>query len=100
MRLVTRNIDAVGISLKSGVAVLPLCFFLLCAGNLLGQVETGRITGTVTDPSGAVLPKVAVTIVAVQTNRRQEVVSDSDCRYSSGPLQVGTYRIEAQAAGF
>ena len=100
MSLVTRNIRATRVSLKSGVAVLPLCVLLLCAESLFGQAETGRITGTMTDATGAVMPKVEVTIIAVETNRRQELVTDSSGRYSSGPLRVGTYRIEAQSAGF
>src|SRR5678816_2897880 len=100
MSLVTRNIRATRVSLKSGVAVLLLCFLLLCAESLFGQAETGRITGTVTDATGSVVPKVEVTIIAVETSRRQELVTDSSGRYSSGALRVGTYRIEAKSAGF
>src|SRR6185295_1806944 len=100
MSSLTRNIHATRVSLKLGVAVLPLCFLLLCAESLFGQAEAGRITGTVTDATGAVVPKVEVAIVAVETNRRQELVTDSSGRYSSGPLRVGAYRIEAQAPGF
>jgi hypothetical protein len=82
------------------LGVLALCFFLLGAGRLFSQVDTGSISGTVTDPSDAVVPGVKVTIVAVATNQQQTFVTDSHGRYSSGPLRVGEYRIEAEGPGF
>jgi len=85
---------------KSGVLTLPFCLMLVCTEGLFGQAETGRITGTVTDATGAVVPGAGVILIAVGTNRRIELNSNEDGRYSSGPLQVGAYRIEAQATGF
>ena len=87
-------------NLKLGIAFLPLCLLLLCAENLFSQADTGRIIGTVTDATGAVVPNVKVTILAVETNRRQTFVTDNTGRYSSGPLQVGAYRVEAESTGF
>ena len=80
--------------------LLPLCAGLTLTPNLYGQAEAARITGTVTDSTGAVIPNVQVIIIAVGTNRRSELVSNESGRYASGPLQVGEYRVEAQAAGF
>ncbi len=82
------------------LGVLALCFFLVGTGTLFSQVDTGSITGTVTDPVGAVLSGVKVTIVAVATNQQQTVTTNRDGRYSSGPLRVGEYRIEAELPGF
>ena len=100
MRLVTSNIYLTKIWLKLGLLFLPLCLLLLCTDNLFSQADTGSITGTITDASGAVVPNVQVTIVAVETNRRQTFVTDNAGRYSSGPLRVGAYRVEAESAGF
>lgn len=80
--------------------VLAVCFFLLGTERLFSQADTGSITGTVTDPSGGVLSGVKVTIVAVATNREQTFTTDNEGRYSSGPLRVGEYRIEAEVQGF
>ncbi|HXJ43862.1 MAG TPA: carboxypeptidase-like regulatory domain-containing protein, partial [Bryobacteraceae bacterium] len=81
--------------------VLPALFFLLlCAQSVFSQANTGRIIGTVSDATGAVAPGVQITIVAVETNRSQTFVTDNSGRYSSGPLQVGVYRVEAQLTGF
>jgi outer membrane receptor protein involved in Fe transport len=99
MRL-ARNAVVAKVWMNSIAVLLPLCFLLLCPEGLFGQAETGRITGTVTDATGAVVPGAEVTITAVATNRRNAFVTDQGGRYSSGPLRVGQYRIEAQATGF
>src|SRR6266540_3496397 len=75
-------------------------FVLLCADSLFGQANTGRITGTVSDSSGAVVPNAKITIIAVETNRQQAYLSDGAGAYSSAPLQVGQYRVEAESSGF
>ena len=100
MKLVTRNTYVTKIWLKLSVVFLPLCFLLLCTESLFSQAETGRITGTVSDTTDAVLPNVEVTIVAVETNRTRTFVTDIAGRYSSGPLRVGEYRVEAQLTDF
>ena len=82
------------------LGVVALCFLLLGGGRLFGQADTGSITGTVTDASGAVVPSVKVTIVSVATNQRQDFTTDRAGRYSSGPLRPGEYRVEAQGAGY
>jgi hypothetical protein len=76
-------------SLCFRLGVLSLCFLLLGAERLFSQADAGSITGTVTDPAGAVLPEVKVAIIALATNRRLAVLTDNEGRYSSGPLRVG-----------
>src|SRR3954451_6699619 len=82
------------------LGLLAVCFLLVGTQSLFSQVDTGSITGTVTDPAGGVLSGVKVTITALATNRQQTITTDSDGRYSSGPLRVGEYRIEAELQGF
>src|SRR5262245_9772822 len=77
-----------------------LFFVLPCADSLFGQANTGRITGTVSDSSGAVVPNAKITIIAIETNRQQSYVTDGAGVYSSAPLQVGQYRVEAESPGF
>ena len=87
--------------LRSTLNAILLSVFLVivCAGHLFGQ-NTGTITGSITDSSGAVVPGATVTIVGTETNSRRVVPTDSGGRYSSGPLPVGSYRVEVQASGF
>src|SRR5437879_2185832 len=100
MMLVARNASVSKFWLKSGVVFPVLFLLLLWAESLFSQANTGRITGTASDATGAVVPNVKVTITAVETNRRQTFVTDNTGHYSSGPLQAGAYRVEAESTGF
>lgn len=98
MKLSARN--NYGVWLRLGVLALCFCFCLLGEVRAFSQADTGNITGAITDPSGAVVPGVKVTIVAVATNQQQEATTDGAGRYSSGPVRPGDYRIEAELKGF
>ena len=82
------------------LCLLLLCCFFLRTESLFGQADTGTISGTVTDPAGAVMSSVKVTIVAIATNQERTLTTDNAGRYSSGPLNPGEYRVEAEMAGF
>ena len=73
---------------------------LVLASSAAAQTVTGTITGVIKDSSGAVLPGVTVTFTQVETSRQESVVTDRDGRYTSQPLQLGTYRVEAALSGF
>jgi len=77
----------------------------LIAGMLVGGVVawagiTGSISGTVTDASGAVVPKAEVTAVEVNTNVTWRAATDNLGSYSFLALPVGEYKLEVKAAGF
>src|ERR1035438_8203665 len=82
------------------LGVFALCFLLLSGVRLFSQADTGSITGTVTDASGAVVPGVKVSIVSVATNQRQDITTDSAGRCSSVPLRPGEYRVEPEGTGY
>lgn len=77
-----------------------LCWALLLPVAANAQTVSGTVTGIVKDASGAVLPGVTVTFTQVETGRQETVVTDRDGRYTSQPLQLGTYRVEASLTGF
>ena len=64
------------------------------------QTTVGRISGTVRDANGAVLPNVAVTVTNEQTNLVRSVTSDGEGFYVATNLPVGTYSVSAEQAGF
>jgi hypothetical protein len=60
----------------------------------------GEITGTVTDPSGAVVPHVHVTATNQATGISQSTFTTSAGAYTIPHLLVGTYTVTAQESGF
>lgn len=61
----------------------------------------GEITGTVTDPSGAVIPGATVTITNQDTGvTERTITSGSQGTFSAALLPVGTYRVTVTATGF
>jgi len=82
---------------QRGISII-LC--LLLAASVWGQIGTSTITGRVTDPTGAVVPNVSVTVVQVGTNFTFTAVTNEEGIYRIPSLQPGHYRITFEAAGF
>src|SRR5260221_9983311 len=85
-----------------GVRKVVLIFVLsaLSSGVVLGQRDLGTITGTISDPQGAVVPGAKITITADATGLSYEVQSGSEGEYIRPLLKPGTYTVTAEAAGF
>src|SRR5712691_129572 len=78
------------------VATLLAC---LCAQASFATV-TGRISGTVKDPTGAVVPSAEVTALETQTGIRTATKTDAQGSYSFPSLPVGHYELEVRSSGF
>ncbi|HYM07794.1 MAG TPA: TonB-dependent receptor [Terriglobales bacterium] len=61
---------------------------------------TGAIVGTVTDPSGAVIPNAKITATRVDTGVSQSTVTTGAGTYTISNLVVGTYNVTAEGGGF
>jgi hypothetical protein len=82
---------------------IVLSFLLLVglSGTVtLAQAGRGGISGTVTDPSGAVIPKVKVTVLNRATGVTQQSVSTAAGLYSFVSLNPGAYDVTAAVSGF
>jgi len=75
-------------------------FVLVCAHNVAAQQFYGTITGTVTDPSGAVLPNATIKVTNVDTGVATTLKTNGAGVYVASSLIVGTYRVEVAVAGF
>ena len=84
--------------MKSFSRVLSIA--ALGALSLNAQVETARITGTVRDSSGAVIPTTLVTFTNLETNVSSQARTSDTGRYESFPLRIGSYRVTAEQEGF
>src|ERR1700758_314337 len=65
-----------------------------------GVGSSGEITGTVTDASGAVLPKVTVNVVDTQTGLKRTAVTNGSGQFREAGLSPATYDVSAELAGF
>ena len=65
-----------------------------------GQFTTARLTGTVSDPSGAVVVGAAVTVQDLGTGFTRTTNSTSTGQYLFPSLPVGTYQITVSMAGY
>jgi hypothetical protein len=64
-----------------------------------GQSDTGRISGTITDPSTAVIPNAVVTVKNEKTGQSRKVVANQDGLYLVTQLGPSTYTITAESPG-
>lgn len=68
--------------------------------NQKTDAPNSTISGTITDPNGAVVPFALVTILNEQTNFYQSVNSDQEGFYEFKDVPSGTYKLKFDAGGF
>src|SRR5277367_6772248 len=78
---------------------LALCGALF-SGILFGQAGTGTITGTVTDPAGAVVPSAPIEVRNAETNIAYPTATTDTGAYTVPRLPPGPYSITVSATGF
>lgn len=62
--------------------------------------ETGQLSGTVTDPTGAVIPGARVAITHIATGTGRTVTTDNRGVYIVPGLRPGIYEVTVESAGF
>jgi len=89
--------------LRKSFICLMILTLAVCLGTVALNAQTsteGSISGTVMDPSGAVVPGTAVTIHNMGTNAEIKLTADASGYYKAPLLEPGTYRVTFVAAGF
>ena len=87
--------------LRRFTAAVVLALLLLSAPCLMGQsLAGGSVVGTVTDPSGAVVPGAKVALTSVQTGTTLETTTSSAGQYVFPVVPVGTYKMTVTGSGF
>src|SRR5579872_4500831 len=79
--------------------LLGLFALALSLGTVLFGQTTG-LNGNVVDPSGAVIPNVAITLTNTQTGLERSTTSDAQGHYTMNELTPGTYKLSAKSVGF
>jgi hypothetical protein len=78
-----------------------VAFILVLAGGIgYAQVTSGSISGSVTDPQGAVIPKAQIKLDEVSVGIHREVVSTNLGTFVVPNLPAGKYRLTVYAPGF
>jgi hypothetical protein len=81
-------------------AVLLLAVGIGLVGQADAQVSGATVTGTVTDPSGAVIPNAEVSTTNTATGITTSAPTDSAGFFTIPNLIPGPYRVKIRAAGF
>src|SRR5216683_4060046 len=80
--------------------LMAIAVFLVCSVASEAQTITGSVNGTVTDPSGAVVPNATVTATNVDTGVATPTTTNNDGIYNIRFLQIGNYKVTVEASGF
>lgn len=81
--------------------VVMIGIAVLLAMPVHGQTALSTVRGTVTDPTGSIVPGVELTLVEVQTKVvARTAVSDHNGNFEMPDLKRGIYRLEATLPGF
>ena len=80
--------------------VIALLCFITWPTRLAAQSGAGTIQGTITDSSGAVVPKAAVHVVNDETGESTDATSNGSGFYQVPALFTGNYTVSISAQGF
>src|SRR4051812_1041992 len=72
----------------------------LCSAAVFGQTATGTITGTISDPAGAVVANAPLQLKNSETGTLFQGASSSTGNYTFSQLPVGTYELSLSMPGF
>ncbi len=65
-----------------------------------GFAQEATIVGTVTDPTGAAVPNVSITVTNIDTGLSRSLTTSGDGQYVAPDLRIGHYTVKATAQGF
>jgi hypothetical protein len=87
---------------KTALTTICATFLLLCCGPVFSQagIDTGSVTGTVKDPTGALVVGATCTLINSATDVAQTALSTSAGAYVFPLVPVGTYQLTVAAKGF
>jgi hypothetical protein len=90
------------VTLRSVAALLfaLLAITAAAAAQSVSSFDTGTITGTITDATGAVIPNASVTITNLDTARETKAVTGARGSFVAPGLPFGKYRVSAGASNF
>jgi hypothetical protein len=98
-KLKTMEMQRMNRKLRDKLILVATCLALLSAASF-GQVLKGSISGTVTDPQGAVVSGAQVKATNTSTGSPLTTTTDGSGLFHFNLIPVGDYKVEVSAAGF
>src|SRR6266496_3945672 len=77
-----------------------LILILIPGTRLIAQTDSGRIQGSVTDQTGAVIPGASIILTNTETNATQVISSDQAGNFTVAAIPRGNYKAQVKAPGF
>jgi hypothetical protein len=90
----------ISLFLRHAASVALLILMVIAPATLVRAQSNATLRGTVTDETGASVPKAKIVIHNQDTGVDWNTVSDEEGNYQVPGLPVGTYRVEVSAQGF
>jgi hypothetical protein len=81
-------------------AILGAVLVAITTVGAFAQSDNGSIVGTVTDPTGAVIPNATVTVTNVQTGLKFSAQSNESGEFRVSAVPRGDYKADVEAQGF
>src|SRR6267378_5461079 len=94
------SIGSLSVVLALLLGTISFASVLFLAPSASAQKTSGTITGTLADPSGAVVPGATVSVVNERTGAARETTTNEEGSFSFPELDSGTYRVNVNKGGF
>ncbi len=82
------------------IYIVSLFLLVLIGLSSLAFSQEATILGTVTDPSGSVMPSVSITVTNTDTGQTRTITTNQSGQYVIPDLHIGKYNVKADASGF
>ncbi len=93
-----RNLVSAASQIRLRFVSVCLCIVVGLSVSAIAQQAT--IVGTITDPSGAALPSVNVTVTNLDSNAVKQIQTNAAGQFVVPDLNIGHYSVKAELAGF
>src|SRR5258708_27097988 len=80
------------------LALLSITLFTV--PTAIGQTDTARVSGVLSDPAGRSIPGATVTISNIATGAQRATTSNNDGIYTLPSVTPGRYRVVVAKQGF
>ncbi|MBL8240499.1 MAG: TonB-dependent receptor [Bryobacterales bacterium] len=73
---------------------------LIALGSVFAQAPTANVTGTVSDPSGAVIADASINLTNAATGFNRTLTTNAEGVYAFNAVPIGVYTLTIEAKGF